>query len=90
MDPSKDRSISFEKIEIDGNPSAKIVYETKLNNLGNEIFSKVAQTCIYHNQCLIRIQQGTFSQTKEKSESLYNDFDNFFTKLTTSIKFHDN
>ena len=90
MDPAKDRSISFERLEINGKPSAKIVYETKLNNLGSEIFSKVVQTFVYHNQCLIRIQQGTFSQSKEKAESLYNDFNDLFTRLTTSTKFHDN
>lgn len=90
MDSTKDRSISFERLEINRKPSAKIVYETKLNNLGSEIFSKVVQIIVYHNQCLIRIQLGTFSQSKEKAESLYNDFNDLFTRLTTSTKFHDN
>lgn len=90
MDPSKDGSISFERLEINGNPSAKIVYETKLNNLGSEVFSKVVQNFVYFNQCLIRIQQGTFSQSKEKAEDLYNDFSDLFTRLTIGTKFHDN
>lgn len=90
MDPTKDRTISFERLEINGKPSAKIVYETKLNNLGTEIFSKVVQNCVYHNQCLIRIQQGTFSQSKEKAESLFNEYNDLFTKLTTGTKFNNN
>ncbi|MBA2583822.1 MAG: hypothetical protein H0V01_10620 [Bacteroidetes bacterium] len=90
MDAAKDRSISFERLEINGKPSAKIVYETKLNNLESEIFSKVVQIVVYHNQCLIRIQLGTFSQSKEKAVSLYDEFNDLFTRLTTSTKFHDN
>lgn len=90
MDPAKDSSISFERLEINGKPSAKIVYETELSNLGSEIYSKVVQHFVYHNQCLIRIQQGTYSESKEKAESLYNEFNDLFTRLTTSIKFHNN
>ena len=90
MDPIKDRSISFQRIEIDGKPTAKIVYETKLDNSGSEIFSKVVQNVVYHNQCLIRIQQGTFSKSKEKAESLYNEYNDLFTKLSTSTKFLNN
>jgi hypothetical protein len=86
MDLEKDKKISIERLLIDSNPSAKMVYETSLNDQENKIFSVIVQYIIVYKKYFIRLQFGTFGASAEKANNLYLEHEKLFNKIASETK----
>jgi hypothetical protein len=87
MNYNKDKNISIQRLLINDKPSAKIVYETTLENQISTISAKIVQYIIIYKSYFIRIQFGTYSKTSEHSNNLFIANQHLFEEVITNLKF---
>lgn len=92
LDLKKDKEISFERLLIDGVPSAKMSYKSFLNNQKDTMWAFIVQYCMVYKNYLVRLQFGTFEPNEYVIQYNLHSYENqeLFDKIVSQIKFENN